>query len=129
MNSKLISQNKNPFLHREEIILEIESNTAPSFENIKKEIGKDPDLTTIKKINSNFGRHTFTAEVFIYDSKQAKDKLEKTPKSAEKKSEKVSAPAQEVPAAEEKPKEDAEQPAEKKADIKSEDLKNKEAEK
>lgn len=129
MNLKIISQNKNPFLHREEIILEIESNTAPSFENVKKEIGKDPDLTIIKKINSNFGRHTFTAEVFVYDSKQAKDKLEKIPKAAEKKSGKVSAPAQEVPAAEEKPKEDAEKPAEKEEDTKSEDLNNKEVEK
>jgi ribosomal protein S24E len=80
MKSKIIQQNKNPFLHREEIKLEITSPSAPTMEEVKKEIGKDENLIVVKKINANFGRQTFIAEVFVYDSKEEKKAVETIPK-------------------------------------------------
>jgi len=120
MKSKIISQNKNPFLHREEFVIEIQADTNPSFEDIKKELGKDNDLTVVKKINSGFGTNIFTAEVFVYDSKELKDKIEKQKKSKKAKSEQVQT-AQ--PASVEQPvKQVAEQKSEeKKEETKKED--------
>ena len=80
MESKIIQQNKNPFLHREELLFEIKSPSAPTTEEIKKQTNKDQDLIVVKKINTNFGRQTFTAEVHIYDSKEDKARVETIPK-------------------------------------------------
>jgi len=85
MESKIIKQEKNPFLQREEIVLEIKSEAAPSFEEIKKQIGKDENIVVIKKVNSNFGTQTFTAEVFVYDSAEARKKVETIPQKIRKK--------------------------------------------
>jgi ribosomal protein S24E len=84
MESKIIKQEKNPFLNREEMIFEIKSDAAPSFEEIKKQIGKDENIVAVKKVNSNFGTQTFTAEVFVYDSPEAKKKIETIPKKIKK---------------------------------------------
>tara|TARA_Y100000310_G_scaffold344950_1_gene460720 strand:+ start:4597 stop:4938 length:342 start_codon:yes stop_codon:yes gene_type:complete len=84
MESKIIKQEKNPFLNREEIIFEIKSEAAPSFEEIKKQTGKDENLVVVKKVNSNFGTQTFTVEVFIYDSPEAKKKIEIIPQKIKK---------------------------------------------
>ena len=43
MESKIIKQEKNPFLDREELTLEIKNEVAPSFDEVKTEIGKDAD--------------------------------------------------------------------------------------
>ncbi len=87
MESKIIQEKKNPFLSREEITLEIKNDVAPSFEDVKTQIGKDADLTVVKKINTNFGRHTFIAEAVIYDNTEAKEKIETIPKKVRKKME------------------------------------------
>ena len=85
MEYKIIKQTKNPFLNREEILIEIKSNSNPSYDEIKKELKKDNELTIVKKINSNFGRNTFEAEVFVYESKKIKDDVEKIPRKQKKK--------------------------------------------
>ena len=85
MVSKIIKQEKNLFLEREELALEIRSEIAPSYEEVKTAIGKDTDLTVIKKINANFGKQIFIAEVVVYDSKEAKNKVETIPKKVRKK--------------------------------------------
>src|SRR3989344_287600 len=85
MNLKILKQEKNPFLHREQIIFEIKSNAAPSSEEVKKAIGKDEELVVIKKIKGNFGTQTFTADVFIYDNPEAKKRIEVIPKKIKKK--------------------------------------------
>lgn len=118
MNSKIIKQEKNPFLQREEIVLEITSKAAPSESEAKQQIGKDEALTVIKKINTNFGRQTFLVEAVIYDNKEAKEKIETIPQKVRKKmaKEKEEAEAKAKKKAEEEAKEavkaEAEKPAE-----------------
>lgn len=85
MNSKVIKQEKNPFLQREEIILEITSGSAPNEAEAKAQIGKDEALTVIKKINTNFGRQTFLVEAVVYSNAEAKEKVETIPQKVRKK--------------------------------------------
>lgn len=85
MESKIIKEEKNPFLERTEIVLELKNETAPSFEDVKNAIGKEGDLIVVKKINSNFGRQTFIAEAVMYDNIEAKRKIETIPKKIKKK--------------------------------------------
>lgn len=85
MKSKIIKQTRNPFLQREEIKIEIESNTPPTIEEVKSEIGKNKELTIVKKINTNFGKWTFLAETVVYDNSEAKEKIETIPKKIKKK--------------------------------------------
>ncbi|MCD4771147.1 hypothetical protein K8R30_01890 [archaeon] len=87
MKSKIIKQEKNPFLQREEFVLEIASEVAPTEAEVKKKIGKDEDLIVVKKINTNFGRQKFMTEVVVYDDKEAKRKIETIPQKVRKKME------------------------------------------
>ena len=117
METKIIKQEKNPFLKREEIVIEIITEVAPSSDEIKKIIGKDVDLTVVKKIQGYFGKKVFVAEAVIYDNAEAKKKIETIPKKVRKKIE-----------ADRKTEEDAKRKAEeaKKAE---EEAKSEEAEK
>jgi ribosomal protein S24E len=85
MEMKILKQQKNPFLHREEFELEISSVTTPSYAEVSKELGKNQELTLIKSITGNFGRHIFNSEAFVYDSKEAKAKIEKISRKERKK--------------------------------------------
>ena len=85
MELKIIKQEKNPFLEREELMLEIINESTPSSEEIKTELKKDAELTIVKKINTNFGRQTFIAEVVVYDNMEAKNKVEVIPQKVRKK--------------------------------------------
>jgi len=87
MKSKIIKEEKNPFLERAEIVLEIESKVAPTTEEVKSAIKKDGELVVVKKIHTNFGKHIFIAEVFVYDSIEAKERIETVPKKIRKKME------------------------------------------
>jgi ribosomal protein S24E len=87
MELKIIKQEKNPFLEREEFTLEITNNVAPSFEEVKTELKKDPELTVVKKVHTNFGRQTFKVEAVVYDNKEAKNKVETIPQKIRKKME------------------------------------------
>jgi len=84
MDFKIIKKTKNPFLNREEIIIEISSHTAPSFEDVRGFLGKH-ELVVVKKINSNFGRYKFFADVLIYSSVEDKEKTEKVPRKTKQK--------------------------------------------
>lgn len=133
MKTEILKQEKNPFLHREEIIMKIESDAVPSFEDVKKEVGKDEKLTIVKKINSNFGRHEFEAEVVVYESEESKDKVETVPQKVrkklaeeKKKAEEEKAKAEsEAKAAEEKAKEEAKAAEETPAEEEKEDSEDK----
>ena len=87
MESKIITQTKNPFLEREEITIQITNPTTPTYDEVKAAIGKDSALTIVKKINSNFGRQTFIAEAVVYDNAEAKKKIEVVPQKTRKKME------------------------------------------
>ncbi|MFH1521679.1 MAG: hypothetical protein ABIF18_01845 [archaeon] len=85
MKSKIIKQEKNPFLEREELILEITNETAPTLDDAKKEIKGNADLTVVKKIKGNFGKQIFTVEAVIYNNVEAKEKIETIPQKVRKK--------------------------------------------
>jgi len=87
MESKIIKQEKNPFLEREELTLEIKNKNTPTADEVKTAIGKDPNLTIIKKINTNFGNQTFIAKAIVYDNPEAKNKIETIPQKIKKKTE------------------------------------------
>ena len=87
MESKVISQEKNPFLEREEITIEIKNPNTPNEEEVKTAIAKDPTLTVVKKINTNFGNQTFIAKALVYDNPEAMKKIETIPQKVRKKME------------------------------------------
>jgi len=87
MELKIVKQEKNPFLEREEFRLEIKNEVAPSFEEVKTELKKDADLTVVKKVHTNFGRQTFIVEAVVYDNKEALKKVETIPQKIRKKME------------------------------------------
>ena len=84
---KIIKQEKNPFLEREEFTLEITNKVAPSLEEVKTELKKDAELTVVKKVHTNFGRQTFIVEAVVYDNKEAMKKVETIPQKIRKKME------------------------------------------
>ena len=88
MESKIINQESNPFLEREEFLLEIINESAPTKDEVIAELGKDVELTVIKKIHTNFGKHSFIVDVVVYNSVEAKDKYMVIPKKTRLKMEK-----------------------------------------
>ncbi len=96
METKIISQEKNPFLQRDEIILNIKSDSTPRIDEIKKEIGREDELVVVKRVNSNFGRKEFIADIFVYDNLGAKEKIEVIPKKVRKKMEEEKKAAEET---------------------------------
>jgi ribosomal protein S24E len=102
MESKIITQTKNPFLEREEITIEIKNPTTPTYDEVKEAIGKDAGLTIVKKINTNFGRQTFVAEAVVYNNAEAKKHVEVIPQKVKKKMEAEEKTAAEAKAKEEK---------------------------
>ncbi len=122
MKIKILKQEKNPFLQRDELILEITSQSAPSTLDVISELGRDAALTIIKKINTNFGRQTFLTEVVVYDNLEAREKIETIPQKIKKKI------AEEKRVAEEKVKKEAKAAEEAKAEeAKAEEAKAEEA--
>jgi len=114
--SKIIKQEKNPFLEREELTIEINSEAAPSEEEVKKTIGKDEKLIVVKKVNTNFGRKKFIAEAVVYESEEAKKKVETVPQKVRKKM------AEEEKAKKEAEKKAKEEEAKAKAEAEAEEL-------
>lgn len=87
MKTKIIQSKKNPFLKREEITVEITSESAPTASEIISKLGYDDSLTVVKKINTNFGRQIFLTEIVIYDNPEAKKSIETIPQKIRKKME------------------------------------------
>jgi ribosomal protein S24E len=85
MEAKITKRNKNVFLHREEIAMEVLNEISPSFAEIKKEIGGDENLVVVKKIEGNFGRQSFSAQIFVYEDEASKNKIEVIPQKVRKK--------------------------------------------
>jgi ribosomal protein S24E len=128
MKLEIIKQEKNPFLQREELTIEITADSAPSTSEVIAKLGKDEALTVIKKINTNFGQHKFLTEAVIYDNIEARKNIETIPQkvrkkmAADKKAEEDSAKkkaqeeAKAVKEAEEAAKAEAETPKEEKVE-------------
>jgi len=80
MKSKIIEQIENPLLERDEFLFEIINETLPTKKEIIAELGKDPELTVIQKINNNFGKNSFSIKIYVYKSKESKEKYTIIPK-------------------------------------------------
>ena len=85
MTHKILKQEKNPLLHREAYLIEIQAESNPSFDDVRKIIGKDEKLVVIEGIKSNFGRKSFIASALVYDSEEARNKVEYIPRKIKKK--------------------------------------------
>jgi len=82
---------KNGLMKRRELELLIESEKAPNFADVQKELAKEigayEDLVVVRAIRGSFGSHGFLVEAFIYNSPE--DKLWAEPKKKVKKKEEV----------------------------------------
>lgn len=85
MGHKILSKQKNQFLNREEITLEIEAKSSPSIDAVKEEIGKNKDLIVVKNIRSSFGKNLFISDLVVYDSVENKERIEVVPRKVRKK--------------------------------------------
>jgi len=81
---KIIKQRENPLFNRKEMKISIETNIAPKMkeaeEFVAKEFSSHVDNIKIRKIKGRFGSNTFIITVNIYNSKEDKDKMEKSKK-------------------------------------------------
>lgn len=81
---KILNDTKNNLLKRREIIAEVESHGNPGFTNVAKMMAETAkakeDVIVIKRIGSEFGQSKFTIEALVYDSVEAKTKIEPKPK-------------------------------------------------
>ncbi|MBT7706492.1 hypothetical protein HN747_03515 [archaeon] len=107
MKTEIISEEKNPFLERTELTVKITEEVAPTKEELIQSIGKDSELTIVRRINSNFGSGEFSADLVVYDNLEAKDKYMTIPKKVREKME-----AEKKAAEEAKKKEEADKKAE-----------------
>jgi ribosomal protein S24E len=87
MESKIVSQKNNPFLKREEVVIQIIDKTTPSKEEVIGVIGKGNEVTVVRKIYAGFGKNSFMAEVLVYESEGARNEIEVIPKKVKKKRE------------------------------------------
>lgn len=85
METKIIKQETNPFLQREEFLIEFKCEAAPSSSEVISTLKKDEELTVVKKINTSFGRKTFLVELVTYENKEAREKVETIPQKVKKK--------------------------------------------
>jgi ribosomal protein S24E len=81
---EILNENKNDLLRRKEIIASLQVNSNPGFEYSKKHLAEkfkaDLDKIAIKSIKNNFGTNEFLIEALIYESTEAKEKIESKPK-------------------------------------------------
>ena len=105
---KIIEDKNNELLNRKEIKIIVEESKNPSMQEAMKTISghfkaKDENIV-VREIKGKFGRNTFLISAFIYNSKEAKDKIERKPKGKkgeeEKKEEKPAEKLAEKPAEE-----------------------------
>lgn len=76
----IVDQKKNALLGREEIVLELEHKTTPSYAEIETMIHEkfktDKGAIAVKGIKGLFGSKHFRIKAFLYDSASEKEKIE-----------------------------------------------------
>ena len=109
---KILEEKQNLLFKRKEVILEVEANTTPNHEEMKKAISEQfsikPDTFKIKKIEGRFGSRIFKIYVFIYSSKEDKKDTEVKTKQEKELEKKILEEKLKAEAEEKKVKEDAE---------------------
>lgn len=87
MKTHIVEQKKNPLLGREEVVMDIEANSAPSFVEATKiaagELKASEEALKVRKIDGKYGTTKFRVYVNVYSSKENMEKME--PKKKEKK--------------------------------------------
>ncbi len=80
MNIEIVKRNKNPLLHREEVVLSVTSEKTPSrkelMEKASNKLGVDADKFSIEHIEQQFGTKTTKVTVRVYDSAERLVKTE-----------------------------------------------------
>ncbi len=83
----VLKEFENKLLKRKEVLVSEEYETNPGIEKVTEEISKqfkaDKEQIVVRRIISEFGKHVFEVDAFIYDSVEDKAKVE--PKPGEKK--------------------------------------------
>jgi len=83
----VIEEFNNELLRRKEIVVSSAYESNPGFERVRKDIaGKfkvDDALVVVRRVGSSFGSGKFVIDFFVYESAEAKNKIE--PKKKEKK--------------------------------------------
>ena len=132
----ILQEKKNPLLHREELIITIESEVIPTNSDVKKQISektkKPEENIIIENINSDFGNKTFKINALVYDDVESKEKYttvsrKELKKRAEEAKKAVEEKEKEAKKAEEKPAEETEakeSTKEESANTKNEDVSN-----
>ena len=74
----IIEEKNNNLLHRQELVLTIEGDSAPSnseiIKKLSEQIKKPEENIIIEKISSGFGNKTFTIKANIYKDSESKNK-------------------------------------------------------
>ena len=119
MDLKITEKKDEPLLSRIKLTAEINFETAtPSYEEVKKKLASalnnDEKLIVIKNIYTKFGIKKADLFAYIYNNKEAMEKIE--PKQKEKKKAKVEKPVKKPERAKEKTEEKKETKEEKKTE-------------
>tara|TARA_Y100000310_G_scaffold234890_1_gene237911 strand:+ start:764 stop:1252 length:489 start_codon:yes stop_codon:yes gene_type:complete len=117
---QILEQKDNKLLNREEVIVELTSETIPSKVDVTKQIAeelkKPEENVVIGKINTNFGNQTFKVSAKVYDDSESKDKYETISRKQRKKqaeeAKKIEAEAKKVEEEKKKAEEEAKKTAE-----------------
>ncbi len=87
MTGKIIKDFRNELLKRRELEVEISADKNPGFAEsgkmMTKQLKAEEERVVIKVVRSHFGKSEFLLNVFVYDSKEDKERIE--PKKKEKK--------------------------------------------
>jgi len=85
MEHKIISTKKNEGLERQEFVLTVEAGKNPTKKEIIEILKTEDGLTIVKKIRGSFGKGHFDVEAVVYATKEARDRIEVTPRKIRKK--------------------------------------------
>lgn len=84
MELKILKERDNVLFKRKEILAEIQKNSTPSFSEVQDLISEkfkaQSENVKIKKIHGHFGSNLFEIIIFVYDSKEDREKFEKEKK-------------------------------------------------
>ncbi len=85
MEHKIVKQEKNVYMGRENFSLVVTSAKNPTKKEVVEMIKKDEALSIVRSIRGGFGNNVFNVEITVYDSKEAKDRVETITRKTRKK--------------------------------------------
>ena len=78
---KTLKENKNGLLKRTELVLELESEKNPRFDEVRKKLAerfsKPEENIDVYNIRGSFGKNTFIIKANIYESKEDFENMKK----------------------------------------------------